>query len=114
MSAWRNRIVDGHLRVDEASERGEHVPVLLVDLTEREEALILATLDPIAGEAGTDTEKLGALLGDLRVEFEQLDRLLREVAIQGGVLLDAEGSQPPPASSDAICPRCGHHWDAAA
>lgn len=105
------RILDGHLRVEQAAARGEKVPVLYVELTEREEALILATLDPIAGEAGTDTEKLGELLTDLRLEFAALDVLLREVAMQGGVLLDSEGKDPPTAPPGVTCPRCGHEWE---
>jgi hypothetical protein len=106
-----NRMIDGHLRVERAAARGEKVPVLYVNLTEREEALVLATLDPIAGEAGTDTEKLAELLGDLRNEFEQLDTLLREVALQGGVRLDSDGTTTMPPASGVTCPRCGHQWD---
>lgn len=106
-----DRIIDGHLRVEQAAERGEKVPVVYVDLTEREEALVLATLDPIAGEAGTDAEKLGALLGDLREEFAALDTLLREVAIHGGILLDSAGKPTPTPPSGVTCPRCGHTWD---
>lgn len=102
------RIIDGHLRVEQAAERGEQVPVLWVDLTEREEAIILATLDPIAGEAGTDTEKLGALLSDLRAEFEALDGLLRDVAIANGIRIDPGQGAAPEAPRGVVCPRCGH------
>src|SRR5438309_1172713 len=40
-------LVDGHLRVTLALRRGEvSIPVKYVDLSEQEEALVLATLDP--------------------------------------------------------------------
>jgi ParB-like chromosome segregation protein Spo0J len=54
-------VVDGHARVEEALSRSEPtVPVLYVDLDPEEEALVLATLDPIGAMATADTAKLGA------------------------------------------------------
>jgi len=54
-------VVDGHARVALALSRGEAtVPVLYVDLDPDEEALVLATLDPISTMAGRDDEKLSA------------------------------------------------------
>lgn len=48
-------VVDGHLRVSLALRRNEPtVPVLYVDLSEAEEKLVLATLDPIAAMATAD------------------------------------------------------------
>jgi ParB-like chromosome segregation protein Spo0J len=45
-------IVDGHARIEEAISRGEaSVPVLYVDLSDDEERLVLATLDPIGAMA---------------------------------------------------------------
>lgn len=47
---WNRRtghLIDGHLRVDIAAKRNEKtVPVNVVDLSEEEEAMILATFDP--------------------------------------------------------------------
>ena len=40
------------------------VPVLVLDLSEEEADKLLVTLDPMAGLAGTDLEKLTDLLGD--------------------------------------------------
>jgi DNA modification methylase len=58
-------VVDGHARVEEALSRGEAtVPVLYVDLDPEEEALVLATLDPISAMANTDDAKLRELLAD--------------------------------------------------
>ncbi len=62
-------VVDGHARVALALTRGEvTVPVLYVDLDPAEEALVLATLDPIGAMAGRDEDKLRALLADVTVD----------------------------------------------
>lgn len=59
-------MIDGHLRVDEAIAREEaEVPVLEVELSEEEERLVLATLDPLSAMAATDWEKLEDLIEDL-------------------------------------------------
>lgn len=54
-------VVDGHARVAMAISRGEMVPVVYVELSEEEETLVLATLDPLAAMAGTDEALLGEL-----------------------------------------------------
>lgn len=74
-------IVDGHLRVSVALQRGEaSVPVVYVDLTEDEEALILATLDPIGGMATTDQELLNGLLSEIETSNPGLQALLDSLA----------------------------------
>ena len=55
-------IVDGHLRVELAASKGEEkIPVKYVSLSEKEEATILATIDPIAALAETDKDAISAL-----------------------------------------------------
>lgn len=72
------RIVDGHLRVDVAIRRKEAtVPVVYLDLTEDEERLVLATLDPIGALATTDQETYSKLIGDLG----SADQAIRDVAM---------------------------------
>ena len=57
-------VVDGHARVALALSRGEPtVPVLYVDLNPDEEALVLATLDPIGAMAKRDDEKFAGAPG---------------------------------------------------
>ena len=57
------RLVDGHLRVELAKAQGQPtIPVVYVELSEDEERIILATLDPIGAMAEADREKLGELL----------------------------------------------------
>ena len=53
-------LVDGHLRAEVLD--GETVPVLVVDLDAAEAESVLASLDPIAAMARTDSEALGRLL----------------------------------------------------
>lgn len=74
------RLVDGHLRVEEAAFAGEKVPVVYVDLTEAEERIVLASLDPLAALAGTDDGKLAELLRAVTVSDGDLALLLRSLA----------------------------------
>lgn len=79
------RLVDGHLRVELALRRGENsIPVVYVDLDEKEEDLVLATIDPISGLAATDAVKLNELLKNVDSLHPALadafgDDLLREL-----------------------------------
>lgn len=74
-------LVDGHLRVELAISRGEpSVPVSYVELTAEEEALVLASLDPLAAMAGTDPDKLRALLGEVTIDSADLEAMLRSLA----------------------------------
>ncbi len=91
-------VVDGHLRVAMAISKGEAtVPVLYVELSAEEEALVLATLDPIGAMAGTDSEKLDALLRDLPNMGADVDALLSDIAGANGLDYGA----PPPEPQDA-------------
>jgi hypothetical protein len=54
---------DGHMRLEEI--HADEVPALVLDIDEREETEVLATLDPITAMATTDTELLSQLASDL-------------------------------------------------
>jgi len=57
------RMLDGHLRVARALERGEaRVPVTYIDVDEEEEGLILASFDPIGAMAEEDEELLAQII----------------------------------------------------
>jgi DNA modification methylase len=74
-------VVDGHARVALALTRHEpSVPVLYVDLSPEEEALVLATLDPIGAMADQDTAKLEELLAGISVDDAGLQALLTDLA----------------------------------
>lgn len=92
------RLIDGHLRVELAKRRGEEkVPVLYVDLDEDEEALILATLDPLSSLAEADTDQLADLLSTLEGD-DQIADLIGTVADHYGIELSQvskdEGESP--------------------
>lgn len=83
-------LVDGHLRVEVAKRRKEAtLPVVYVDLSEDEEALILATLDPLAAMADTDREQLAGLLQTLEVQDPALQAMLDGLSLD-----DAAASLP--------------------
>lgn len=74
-------LVDGHLRVALAISREEDtIPVTYVELSEEEEALVLATLDPLAGLAATDGAKLEELLQEANTSGEALQNLLDDLS----------------------------------
>jgi DNA modification methylase len=79
-------VVDGHLRVSLALRRNEPtVPVLYVDLSEAEEKLVLATLDPIAAMATADKEQLDALLQGVQTGDAAVQAMLAELANDSGL-----------------------------
>lgn len=86
-------VVDGHLRVSLALRRHDKtVPVQYVDLTEAEERLVLATLDPIAAMASTDRDKMAELLAAIPSDDALINDLLADIAKQ----TKTPFGQPPP------------------
>jgi hypothetical protein len=82
-------LVDGHLRVALAISREEpSIPVTYVELSEQEEALVLATLDPLAGLAATDGEKLAELLGEADADGEALASFMEDLAKSSAPISD--------------------------
>jgi hypothetical protein len=73
-------LIDGHLRCQLAAREGaQTIPVVYVDVSEDEEALVLATLDPIAAMAATDKQKLAEILSSVESENEQVNRLIDDI-----------------------------------
>src|SRR5262245_41086200 len=60
VSTRTSKLLDGHARIEEALSRDEamSIPFVEVDVSEEEERLILATLDPISALATYDKEAL--------------------------------------------------------
>lgn len=71
-------VVDGHMRVALAISKGAKVPVTYVDLTPDEEALVLASFDPISAAAATDAQKLDELLQGVSTDSPALQKLLND------------------------------------
>lgn len=84
-------LIDGHLRLELAKQRGEALlPVVYVELSEAEEDLVLAALDPIGGLAGIDGERLSQLLADLNPESQGLQNLIAALESDLGIGPDGE------------------------
>ena len=80
-------LVDGHLRVQLAKAAGQSsVPVVYVELSEEEEQIVLASLDPIGAMATADREKLAEVLAG--IDHPDLAGLLEAVARANRVALD--------------------------
>jgi hypothetical protein len=110
------RMIDGHLRVQMAISSGQpSVPITYVDLSEEEEALILATIDPVTGLAGTDQKLLDSLITDIRLSDlgmelgTGLNDLLNSLSPDPS-LAAAEGEDEVPAVPDNPVSRLGDLW----
>lgn len=111
------RLVDGHLRVRLARERGERtVKTTIVDLSEDEERIILATLDPLSAMAGTNEGVLRDLIASIEAGGTWLDDLLAASSAAAG--LDLSEVEPPAGfaeydeniATEHECPKCGYKW----
>lgn len=107
-------VVDGHCRVALAMRENQpEIPVLYVDLSEREEALVLAVLDPIGAMANTDADQLRALLEDVDTGEHALMMLLDQLATDADIVPGREPEKAPPeppGPSVTTCPHCGHEF----
>lgn len=95
------RLVDGHLRAEEITQ--QDVPILVLDIDEREEAEVLATFDPIGELAETNHELLGSLCNDFNSTSAAIQELLAsKLHIPGldGDDGDGEGAGGAPDQSD--------------
>lgn len=85
VSQQTGRLLDGHLRVALALEEAQPtIPVTYVDLSDDEERLILATLDPLAALAETDAAALQALLAAVTSGEAGVQALLQTLAQENG------------------------------
>ena len=110
------RIVDGHLRVTLALRAGDNTPVPYkeVDLSEEEEALALASKDPIAALAVTDNAQYLALLDGVSSGEAALQQLLDQVAGMEAAVPDIEFKEYDESVENDVkyctCPSCGHKF----
>ena len=92
-------LIDGHLR--RSLDPEQVVPVLVVDLDEREAEVLLATLDPLAALAVADSGALAELLSRVQTGSSAVQDLLDSLAKQAGLpvrplLADPEDIPPVP------------------
>ena len=106
-------LIDGHLRQEELIDA--LVPALILDVTDDEARMLLATLDPIAMMASQDAQAFDALLGAIAFESEAVNAMLeanRQAAIE------AAEAEPPDEfrsfdeniETDFTCPKCDYSW----
>lgn len=80
------RIIDGHLRVDNAIANSEiEVPVQWVDLTEEEEKQALLSLDPIAAMAETNTQMMSEIIKNINETQDALSPYLEDIVKSCGI-----------------------------
>jgi ParB-like chromosome segregation protein Spo0J len=89
------QLIDGHLRAEITPEM--EVPVLVLDLDDREAAKLLALHDPLAGLAEADHDVLSELLQQVETENEAVRAMLDQMVSAAGQSWDAAASQEPPA-----------------
>ena len=81
----RLQLIDGHLRAE--TTPSAMVPVLILDVSEEEADKILLTLDPLAGMAESDSERLQTLLNNVRTDSKAVQQLFARIAEQGALVL---------------------------
>jgi len=110
-------VIDGHLRVQLALRQNQkELPITYVDLSETEEAEILATLDPLTALAAVDKQKLGELLRDVKVGDKAVTQMLAKLAEDNGIIppdfqpvgIDEQGRLDM--KKPITCPECGHEF----
>src|ERR1700737_3555216 len=89
LSDGRLQLIDGHLRAE--TTPSAMVPVLILDVSEDEAGKILLTLDPLAGMAESDSERLQALLDNVRTDSAAVEQLFARIAEKDAL----KGVRPP-------------------
>jgi DNA modification methylase len=103
------QLIDGHLRAELTPEA--IVPVLIVDLDEEEAKYVLLTHDPLGAMAGSDVDRLKALLQSVHNNDDAVNALLEQVA--GPRLwaslhpFHADLSEPSPERADELREKWG-------
>jgi ParB-like chromosome segregation protein Spo0J len=70
-------LIDGHLRAETTPDT--EVPVLVVDLDDREAAKLLSLCDPLAGMAEADQEVLANLVREVETDSDAVRSLLDQM-----------------------------------
>lgn len=85
-------LIDGHLRIEEALSVDENqlIPCVQVELSESEEKLLLATMDPMSAMATADKEVLDMLLREVQTGDAAVQKMLSELAEGEGLYFGDE------------------------
>ena len=97
-------LVDGHLRADLAGD--DEVDVVVLDLTPDEQALVLATFDPLAMMAQADADTLRALTDDMVMGEDMVRDIFASLSqtsdALAGILGGMNGADVGPRAADLI------------
>jgi ParB-like chromosome segregation protein Spo0J len=94
-------VVDGHMRVLLAIKEGQRsIPITYVELSEEEEAEILATYDPIGAMAVADRDLFESLLKQFNTDSTDLQQMVSNLAagnplVNGSTNTDASPVEIP-------------------
>lgn len=93
------QLIDGHLRAETTPD--QEVPVLVLDLDEKEADKLLTLLDPLSAMAGTDETLLRELTDNLETQNEAIQNLVNSMLEQNAAELESEnGTSPLPSVVD--------------
>lgn len=112
-------LIDGHLRKE--SHPDAEIFIAITDLNDDEADTLLAFFHGVEGFAGTDDEKLGALMQGLQVGNPKLDEMFAQMAKNEGLFLgndfnpdDVEFKEFDESAADDVeyveCPHCGKEF----
>jgi len=79
-------LIDGHLRAETTPDM--EVPVLVTDLSSEEADKLLATLDPLAAMANSDSQALNSLLASIETNNESLIGMLSTMEDFGHITIN--------------------------
>ena len=79
-------VIDGHLRIALALRNDEQtVPVTIVELSQEEEDIIMASFDPIGALANNDKEKFEELLSEIETDNQVLNDFFAHSSADMGI-----------------------------
>ncbi len=110
MNQRTGNLVDGHARVEEAlSARSATIPVLIIDVSEDEERIMLATYDPIGALAIADQVVLAGLLDSLPLPPD-LESIMGSSSIPAPTPPKSAVFDENKLVTQHECPKCGYEF----
>lgn len=107
-------LIDGHLRAEDYGD--QDWPVLILDVTEEEGNLLLASMDPLGALAEHDAGTLDALLALTEPSNDALGAMFDQMRANASKLLPEFTPDDPSNQGDLdaiktiACPACGHEF----
>ena len=94
-------LIDGHLRREEMESKGNNpIPCLILDVTEEEADILLATVDPLGAMAEADGGLLRDLIADLQAGDEAMVGLFSDIPDLYGIKDKDKADAPEPTASE--------------